>query len=84
MRPNPPQQDDNTSAGSVTVPPSVTSTMSDDPDSFVLNHPGISQWLKDAVATSADRDAHDVLNDLEILTYVLRARADRVIAASGR
>lgn len=44
---------------------------------FVLNHPDMSPWLKDALATALDRAPPAVLNDLEILNFVFRARAAR-------
>ncbi|KQR51510.1 hypothetical protein [Brevundimonas sp. Leaf168] len=42
---------------------------------FVLNHPGMSPWLKNALASALDVDPSAVLNDLEILNFVFRARA---------
>ena len=47
--------------------------------SWVLDHPGISEWLKEAVRTSLDRDPVAVLNDLELLTTLLRFRAEAQI-----
>ena len=44
---------------------------------FVLGHPAMSPWLKDALAKAVDRDPSAVLNDLEILNFVFRARAAR-------
>jgi hypothetical protein len=40
---------------------------------WVLSHPGMSPWLKTALATVRDRDPNDVLNDLEVLNHVLRS-----------
>lgn len=34
---------------------------------WVLAHPGMSDWLKDAIRTAVDRDPELLLNDLEIL-----------------
>lgn len=42
---------------------------------FILNHPDMNHWLKDALAAAVDRDPSAVLNDLEILSFVFRARA---------
>lgn len=49
---------------------------------FVLNHSDMSPWLKNALATGVDRDPVAVLNDLEILNFVFRARVGR--SSSGR
>lgn len=46
---------------------------------WVLAHPGMSNWLKDAFRTSADCDPADLLNDLEILNLLLRSRSQAVI-----
>lgn len=42
---------------------------------FVLDHPGMSQWLKDALAGAMERDPISVLNDLEILSVITRLRS---------
>jgi len=42
---------------------------------WVLAHPGMSNWLKDAFRTAADCDPVDLLNDLEILCLLLRAKS---------
>lgn len=47
---------------------------------FVLNHPGMSAWLKDTVRTALDRDPVEVLNDLEILNQLLRVRCEVLTA----
>lgn len=53
-------------------------TMSVDPSvDFVLNHPDMSPWLKEALASALDLDPSTVLNDLEILNFIFRARAAR-------
>jgi hypothetical protein len=39
---------------------------------WVMSRPGMSSWLKTAVATARDRDPIDVLSDLEILNQLLR------------
>lgn len=52
----------------------------DDQISYALSHPGISAWLKDALRGALDRDPIDVLNDLEILSLMLRKRSAQRIA----
>lgn len=49
--------------------------------SFVLQHPGMSNWLKDSLRAALERDPVSLLNDLEILTLIIRRRADRLAAA---
>lgn len=46
---------------------------------WVLAHPGMSDWLKDAIRTAADCDPVNLLNDLEILCLVLRAKSQAAI-----
>lgn len=46
---------------------------------WVLAHPGMSDWLKDALRSAADRDPVHVLNDLEILCLLLRSRSQSLI-----
>lgn len=46
----------------------------DEQISFVLSHPGMSAWLKNALRTALDRDPAEVLNDLEILNLISRLR----------
>lgn len=48
--------------------------------SFVLNHPGMSAWLKSALSAALHRDPISVLNDLEILNLLLRNRSELLIA----
>jgi hypothetical protein len=47
----------------------------DEKISFVLNHPGMSAWLKHALREALPRDPVSVLNDLEILNLILRERS---------
>lgn len=44
--------------------------------SFVLDHPGISDWLKCSLRDALQRNPVSVLNDLEILNAILRRRAE--------
>lgn len=55
-----------------------------DPDAqiaWVLAHPTMSPWLKDALRTALDQDPIHVLNDLEVLRHVLNARCEASISA---
>jgi hypothetical protein len=46
---------------------------------WVLAHPGMSVWLKDALRTALDRDPIDILNELEMLRVLLTPRTDAMI-----
>ncbi|MGO4713281.1 hypothetical protein [Bradyrhizobium sp. 2TAF24] len=46
---------------------------------WVLAHPGMSGWLKGALRTALHQDPVHLLNDLEILGLLLRARSQAVI-----
>jgi hypothetical protein len=52
----------------------------DESVAFVLNDPGMSAWLKDAIRAALDRHPLEVLNDLEILNTILRSRSEALIA----
>lgn len=57
--------------------------------SWVLEHRSMSRWLKDALNSALDRNPIDILNDLEILNHLLRARSGVLLRqtsgeASGR
>ena len=43
---------------------------------WVLDHPGMSRWLKDALRSARGREPLDVLDDLEILNSALCPRAE--------
>jgi hypothetical protein len=47
---------------------------------FVMAHPGMSAWLKNALSSALDRHPIEVLNDLEILNLILRNRSQLLIA----
>jgi len=47
---------------------------------WILNHPGISLWLKTALETALDRDPIAVVNDLEVLNSLLRTRCDVMVS----
>ena len=55
---------------------------SDEQIEWVLSRSNMSQWLKDALAAARDRDPIDVLNDLEILNYLLRTRSNTWIQSA--
>jgi hypothetical protein len=42
----------------------------------------MSLWLKGTLRAAPERYPVDILNDLEILNYLLRARSDALIRAS--
>lgn len=50
--------------------------------SFVLDHPGMTSWLKGALRGALSVDPLQVLNDLEILNQILRKRS--AVLLSGR
>lgn len=39
---------------------------------FVLDHPRVSSWLKEALSGALGRERNSISNDLEILTLILR------------
>jgi len=51
--------------------------------SFVLAHPAMSAWLKNALSSALDRHPIEVLNDLEILNLILRNRSNLSIAENS-
>lgn len=56
---------------------------SDDEIRQILNGPGTSYWLKNALTSALDRDPVDAVNDAELLAMVLGHRVDQ-IKAMGR
>ena len=48
---------------------------------WVLSHPGMSSWLKDALRSALDRNPFDVLNDLEILKHLSAARCRSALSS---
>ena len=46
---------------------------------WVLAHPGMSTWLKNALRTGLDGDPVQTINDLEILRILLHLRTDEII-----
>jgi hypothetical protein len=55
---------------------------SDDEIRQILNGPGTSHWLKDALKSALDRDLVDAVNDAELLAMVLGHRADQISGAA--
>lgn len=45
--------------------------------SFVLQHPGMSSWLKESLRAALEHDPVSLLNDIEILTLIIRQRVDQ-------
>lgn len=43
---------------------------------WVLDRPGMSDWVKGALRTARERNPVDVLNDLEVLNALLRTHAE--------
>lgn len=56
----------------------------DEQISFVLAHPAMSAWLKDALSSALKVDPISILNDLEILNLIMRQRSERIIAGHYR
>lgn len=48
---------------------------------FILEQPGISDWLKRALREALPRDPITVINDLEILNLVLRQRSEALVSS---
>ena len=43
---------------------------------WVIAHPGTSAWLKQALQSAVDRNPVELLNDLEIVNALIRAKAE--------
>lgn len=56
---------------------------SDEQLNWILSRPAMSPWLKNTLTTARDRDPVEVLNDLEILNYLLRTRSDARIRSAS-
>lgn len=54
-------------------PPDDALTTNDQRIAWILAHPRTSPWLKDALRAARARDPVELLNELEILTLLLRA-----------
>ncbi len=62
------------------TPSMITQSEIEEQIAFVLAHPGMSAWLKNALGDALSRDPICVLNDLEILNQILRNRSALLIA----
>ena len=49
---------------------------------WVLSHPDMSDWLKEALRGGRERNPVDLLNDLEMLDHLLKRRAEAQIDRS--
>ncbi|WP_194954773.1 hypothetical protein [Sphingopyxis solisilvae] len=47
---------------------------SDEQIAWILAHPAMSPWLKQALRTARERDPNAVLNDLEVLRHVMNSK----------
>ena len=47
--------------------------------SFILDHPAASEWLKRSLQGALRLDPIEALNDLEILSTIIRARSQLLI-----
>ncbi|MBP0617896.1 hypothetical protein [Jiella mangrovi] len=54
----------------------------DDQIDWVLENQRMSAWLRQSLRSARDRDPVDILNDLYLLSYLLKRRADAQIAKS--
>ncbi len=54
--------------------------MTSPPPEQILADPAASFWLKEALKKALSRDPVDALNDAEILTAVLQARLNQLMA----
>jgi hypothetical protein len=55
---------------------------SDEQIDWVLSRPNVSPWVKNALATARGCDPVDVLNDLEVLDFLLRTRSNTWIRSA--
>lgn len=46
---------------------------------WVLAHPGMSDWLKNSLGQARGRNPVEMLNDLALLDYLIRNRAEAQI-----
>lgn len=46
---------------------------------WVIAHPGMSAWLKQALKSAVSRNPVELLNDLEIMNALIRAKAEILI-----
>ncbi len=58
-------------------PPDDALKTNDQRIAWILAHRRTSPWLKDALRAARERDPVEVLNELEILTLLLRADCEK-------
>ena len=58
------------------APPDDALRTNDQRIAWILSHPRTSPWLKDALRAARERDPVVVLNELEILTLLLRTECE--------
>lgn len=56
----------------------------DEQIAFMLAHPAMNHWLKDALSAALAVDPISAANDLEILNLIIRQRADQFVQAGYR
>ncbi|MDT7952516.1 MAG: hypothetical protein RQ966_13515 [Acetobacteraceae bacterium] len=59
---------------------SVATKEHDDQIAWLLAHPGVSDWLKAALRSGTACNPVELMNDIDLLSFVLRRRAQAVIA----
>ena len=57
-------------------PPDDALKTNDQRIAWILAHPRTSAWLKDALRAARERDPVEVLNEVEILTLLLRTECE--------
>lgn len=57
-------------------PPDDALTTNDQRIAWILAHRGTSAWLKNAIRAARERDPVELLNELEILTLLLRTECE--------
>ena len=58
------------------APPDDALKTNDQRIAWILAHPRTSAWLKDALRGARERDPVEVLNELEILSLLLRTECE--------
>ena len=68
-----------------TVPPPSGDAFAevDEQIAFVMDHPDMSGWIKQALGGALLCPPNQVLNDLEILTRILRRRSELMMGDAG-
>ncbi|WP_156459979.1 hypothetical protein [Mesorhizobium sp. Root157] len=61
---------------------SPTLTANNEQIDWLLSRPNMSPWLKNALTTARGRNPVDLLNDLDILDYLLRTRSNAQIRSA--